>query len=162
MEIIIVDDASTDDTGRTAIATGARVLSLARNSWPAAARNFGAATAQGRCLDVVIADGALSRVEKVFAEHQDVTAVFGSYDAQLRALGVVSQYRNLLHHFVHQNGNSDAATFWAGCGANRRSAFEQKGGFDEKRFPQPSLEDIELGYRLRTAGYNILLDKALI
>jgi hypothetical protein len=87
--------------------------------------------------------------------------MFGSYDTTPRAQGVVSQYRNLLHHFVHQHGNSDASTFWAGCGAIRRTVFEDVGGFDEKRFPRPSIEDIELGYRLRQAGYRILLDKSL-
>ena len=74
---------------------------------------------------------------------------------------MISQYRNLLHHFVHQNGNREASTFWAGCGAIRRSVFEKIGGFDEKRFRRPSIEDIELGYRLRQSGYRILLDKRL-
>jgi hypothetical protein len=62
---------------------------------------------------------------------------------------------------VHQNGNPEASTFWAGCGAIRRSVFEEIGGFDEKQFLCPSIEDIELGYRLREAGYQILLDKRL-
>jgi hypothetical protein len=35
------------------------------------------------------------------------------------------------------------------------------GGFDEERFFHPSIEDIELGYRLRNAGFTILLDKSL-
>jgi hypothetical protein len=90
-----------------------------------------------------------------------VAAVFGSYDASPRATGVVSRYRNLLHHFVHQNGSSEATTFWAGCGAIRRSIFESVGGFDDRRYPRPSIEDIELGYRLRWAGYRIFLDKGL-
>jgi hypothetical protein len=62
---------------------------------------------------------------------------------------------------VHQNGNPEASTFWAGCGAIRRSVFGEIGGFDAKQFPQPSIEDIELGYRLRQSGYRILLNKAL-
>jgi hypothetical protein len=73
----------------------------------------------------------------------------------------VSQYRNLLHHFVHQHGDAAASTFWAGCGAVRRDVFVELGGFDQERFPRPSIEDIELGYRLRAAGHRILLDKAL-
>ncbi|HEU4370168.1 MAG TPA: glycosyl transferase, partial [Methylomirabilota bacterium] len=91
----------------------------------------------------------------------DVAAVFGSYDAMPRAPGLVSQYRNLLHHFVHQHGDSAASTFWAGCGAVRRDVFATLGGFDARRFPRPSIEDIELGYRLRAAGHRILLDKEL-
>jgi GT2 family glycosyltransferase len=66
-----------------------------------------------------------------------------------------------LHHFVHQNGKPEASTFWAGCGAIRRSVFEAVGGFDDKNFPRASIEDIELGYRLRKAGHRILLDKNL-
>ena len=90
-----------------------------------------------------------------------MTAVFGSYDSRPAAAGLVSRYRNLLHHFVHQNGNREASTFWAGCGAIRRSVFEKIGGFGSKRFSRPSIEDIELGYCLRQAGYRILLDKGL-
>jgi glycosyltransferase involved in cell wall biosynthesis len=165
-EIIVVDDASTDDTPSVAAQMGVRVLRLAKNSGPAAARNYGARHALGDILffvdaDVVVAPGAVSRVLAVFTEHQDVAAVFGSYDAQPQAKGVVSRYRNLLHHFVHQNGNPEASTFWAGCGAIRRSVFQELGGFDAQRFPRPSIEDIELGYRLRQAGHRILLDRAL-
>jgi GT2 family glycosyltransferase len=46
-------------------------------------------------------------------------------------------------------------------GAIHRSVFEEFGGFDETCFPRPSIEDIELGYRLRRGGCRILLDKAL-
>lgn len=165
-EIIVVDDASTDDTPAVAEQMGARVLRLAKNSGPAAARNYGAHHAAGKILffvdaDVVVAPGAIDHVVHVFDERQDLAAVFGSYDARPRAQGIVSQYRNLLHHFVHQHGSPEASTFWAGCGAIRRSVFEEIGGFDEKRFPRPSIEDIELGYRLKQAGYHILLDKGL-
>jgi hypothetical protein len=39
--------------------------------------------------------------------------------------------------------------------------FNAVGGFDEQRYPRPSIEDIELGYRLCRAGYRIFLDKGL-
>jgi GT2 family glycosyltransferase len=164
-EIIVVDDASTDDTPTVAAQMGVRVLRLAQNMGPSAARNYGARHAQGDILmfvdaDVVVAPGAVSRIVKVLEDRPELAAVFGSYDAQPRAKGVISQYRNLLHHFVHQHGNSEASTFWAGCGAIRRSVFQELGGFDEKRFPR-CIEDIELGYRLRRAGHRIFLDKAL-
>lgn len=165
-EIIVVDDASTDETPRVAESFGVRVLRLMRNSGPAAARNYGARHAGGDIVffvdaDVMVAPEALRRVEAVFREQPDLAAVFGSYDARPRAKGMISQYRNLLHHFVHQNGHSEASTFWAGCGAIRRTVFDSIGGFDEKKFLRPSIEDIELGYRLRQCGQRILLDKAL-
>jgi glycosyltransferase involved in cell wall biosynthesis len=166
-ECILVDDGSADDTASIARQFGVRILHLADGPLgPAHARNRGADVARGAIVffvdaDVVLAPGALRRVISIFQEQPDLAAVFGSYDAHPAAPGVISQYRNLLHHFVHQNGNSDASTFWAGCGAIRRSVFTQIGGFDAERFSRPSIEDIELGYRLRKAGYRILLDKQL-
>jgi GT2 family glycosyltransferase len=165
-EILVVDDASTDETFTVALEMGARVLRLAERSGPAAARNWGARYARGDVLffvdaDVVVAPRALHRIARWFREQPDLGAVFGSYDASPREEDLVSQYRNLLHHFVHQNGHAEASTFWAGCGAIRRAVFEELGGFDEERFPDPSIEDVELGYRLRRAGHRILLDKDL-
>ena len=62
---------------------------------------------------------------------------------------------------MHQHGNREAATFWAGCGAVRRAPFAELGGFDEGTFSR-AIEDIEFGYRLRRAGHRILLDKDLL
>ncbi|MGH8068031.1 MAG: glycosyltransferase family 2 protein [Candidatus Entotheonellia bacterium] len=165
-EIIVVDDASTDDTPAVAVQMGARVVRLEKNSGPAAARNYGVHHAIGAILffvdaDVVVSPEAVGHVVDVLDKRPDLAAVFGSYDAYPRARGLISQYRNLLHHFVHQQGNSEASTFWAGCGAIRRAVFEEVGGFDEQRYVKPSIEDIELGLRLRQAGYRILLDKSL-
>jgi glycosyltransferase involved in cell wall biosynthesis len=141
VEIIVVDDASTDDSPSVAARMGVRVLWLAKNSGPGAARNCGARSAQGDILffidsDVVVAPDAVSRVTEIFKLRPYVAAVFGSYDARPRARGVVSQYRNLLRHFAHQRGNPEASTFWTGCGAVRRSVFEAVGSFDEQFTPR--------------------------
>jgi len=45
---------------------------------------------------------------------------------------------------------------WAGCGAVRRAAFVEVGGFQEG-YLRPSIEDIELGYRLSESGGRIRL-----
>lgn len=166
-ECIVVDDGSTDASVTIARQFPVRVLRGHGGPFgPASARNRGARTARGEILffvdaDVVLKPDALRLAARIFAENPDVAAVFGSYDAKPAARGLVSQYRNLLHHFVHQNGSSEASTFWAGCGGIRRSVFERVGGFDEERFPRSSIEDIELGYRLRASGYRILLHKPL-
>jgi cellulose synthase/poly-beta-1,6-N-acetylglucosamine synthase-like glycosyltransferase len=70
------------------------------------------------------------------------------------------QYHNL-HHWVHQTGNTEAFTFWTGCGAIRREALLQVGGFSES-YARPSIEDIELGARLRAAGFRIRLEKTML
>jgi hypothetical protein len=73
----------------------------------------------------------------------------------------VSDFRNLLHHHVHQSGAGSASTFWAGLGAIRRETLLDVGGFDEQRFPHPSIEDIDLGMRLASNGKRIVLDPAI-
>jgi GT2 family glycosyltransferase len=167
-ELIVVDDGSTDGGASAGAcrARGVEVVELARNRGPAAARNRGAERARGRVLlfvdaDVVVRPDTLSRVVAFFDERPLVSAVFGSYDDEPAADNFVSQYKNLQHHFVHQQASERAETFWAGCGAVRRTAFEAVGGFDERRYTKPSVEDIELGGRLRRAGYSIALDKRL-
>jgi glycosyltransferase involved in cell wall biosynthesis len=163
-EIIVVDDGSTDKTGSVAAGLGVMVLKIKENAGTAGARNFGARHACGEVLmfidaDVIIAPNAVSHVLRFFSRSPEFAAVFGSYDAHPRAEGLVSQYRNLLHHYVHQHGKSEASTFWAGCGAIRRSVFEMVGGFNEDFTTK--MEDVELGYRLKQAGYRIRLDKTL-
>lgn len=111
--------------------------------------------------DVLVAPDTLCRATRFLRENPDVAAVFGGYDDRPEAQNLVSQYKNLLHHFVHQHSRSQAMTFWAGCGAIRAAAFRQVGGFDEDRYPKPSIEDIDLGYRLREAGNQIWLDKQM-
>lgn len=132
-------------------------------SGPAAARNLGSERTTAEVLvfvdsDVEVSAGALTRIERHFRDDLDLAAVFGAYDDDPAAPGVVSRYRNLLHHHVHAEAAGEAETFWAGLGAVRRDAFEAAGGFDADRYPQASVEDIELGMRLRRNGARILLD----
>lgn len=166
IEVIVVDDASTDDTAKVAEELGLKVLRLSQNSGPSRARNRGAKEASAPILlfvdaDVCLHPDAIDRVLAHFDAHPETAALFGSYDTQPKATGTLTQYRNLVHHFVHQQGQVEASTFWAGCGAVRREVFLALGGFDETGYPR-CIEDIELGYRLRQAGYAIHLDKQLL
>lgn len=162
LELIVVDDGSADDSAEVAERFGARVLETGRRRGPAAARNLGAREAVGRYLLFIDADcepdsRTLGLLADELSADPRADAVFGSYDDAPTARGFVSQYKNLQHHWVHQSGGAEAETFWSGCGAVRRSVFEEVGGFDERRYPRPSIEDIELGYRIRRAGYSIRL-----
>jgi hypothetical protein len=130
---------------------------------PAGTRNDGAQQSSGEILvfvdsDVEVHADAFTRIRRAFEAEPDLAAIFGSYDDDPRAGGIVSDFRNLLHHHVHHAGAGPAATFWAGLGAVRRDAFVDVGGFDESRFPRASIEDIDLGARLHAAGRRITLD----
>lgn len=132
---------------------------------PALARNRGAAAATSDVLafvdsDVVVHHDAFTRIRAHLAADPTLVAVFGSYDDHVQTTGTVAAFRNLLHHTVHQRSAGELASFWAGLGAVRVDAFEAAGGFDARRYPRPSIEDIELGGRLAAHG-QILLDPEL-
>jgi hypothetical protein len=142
------------------------VVERAGAGGPAAARNEGALTATGDIVvfvdaDVEVHEDAFTRIRAAFEDDPELTAVFGSYDDRPGAPGVVSVFRNLLHHHVHQTSPGPAQTFWAGLGAVRREAFDAVRGFDSDRFKTPSVEDIELGMRLSASGRRIKLDPSI-
>jgi GT2 family glycosyltransferase len=133
---------------------------------PARARNAGADRATGELVAFIDADvevhrDAFFRLRAAFGRDPGLAAVFGSYDDDPAAPGVVSSFRNLLHHHVHQSSAGPVPTFWAGLGAIRRDAFAGVGGFDERRYPRASIEDVELGLRLFAAGQRCLLDPSI-
>jgi GT2 family glycosyltransferase len=166
IEVIVVDDASTDESRKIAQEFNVELIENSTSLGPAAARNRGAASAKGSILlfidaDVAISSQTIASVVQCFAKRPDVAAVFGSYDDDPIRTNVVSQYKNLMHHYIHQISNPDATTFWTGLGAIQKDVFLRIGGFNEQRYRYPCIEDVELGYRLKNAGYKILLDKQL-
>jgi glycosyltransferase involved in cell wall biosynthesis len=162
-ELIVVDDGSTDDSAAIASGHADLVIRLpGRSRGPGYARNRGVERARGDCIvfldaDVLVRPDTLSRLAATLSCRPDVDAVFGAYCDEPAAAGVVSQYRNLLHHFTHEQEPGEAQTFWAGCGCVRRSVFVDVGMYDEWRFSRAQIEDVELGYRMSAEGHRILL-----
>lgn len=165
-ELIVVDDGSTDHSGAVAARFGARVFKTVERGGPGAARNLGAEKAKGDWLLFVDADCEVNEftfpnLAEEISDFPHVDAFFGSYDDTPRAPNFIAQYKNLFHRYVHQIGNEDASTFWAGCGAIRRDLFLHLGGFDVVRFSRPSIEDIDLGYRIKQCGGSIRIAKTM-
>lgn len=160
-EVIVVVDGEGDGSWKCAESERVRIIRLPATSGPARARNMGAEAAKSEILffvdgDVVIKADAVERVRAAFREEPDVAAFIGSYDEDPDEQNFHSQYKNLFHHFVHQHGSPEASTFWGACGAIRREVFLEMGGFDEN-YERPSIEDIELGYRLKETAHRIRL-----
>ena len=163
-ELIVVDDASTDNTAEVARMYADVVVELPgpRALGPAYARNRGCDAARGAVMvfvdaDVCVHADTLRKFAELFNADPGIGAAFGSYDADPVVPGLVSQYRNLLHHHVHQRSGGEAETFWAGCGAVRRTVFLDADMFDEWHYPRPQIEDVELGARIRALGHRIVL-----
>jgi len=132
---------------------------------PAKARNIGSAAATGDLLffvdaDVEVEPDAIAQIISLFQGDPNLAAAIGSYDDSPGESNFLSQYRNLFHHYTHQTACEEASTFWGACGVIRRDIFQQLQGFDE-RYRKPCVEDIELGYRIKRAGYQIRLCKTL-
>lgn len=161
LEVIVVDDTSSDATPEVARELGATVMASGGRLGPGAARNVAAREAKGKILwfidaDVIVHENAARVMLEGFNDDR-VVGVFGSYDDKPPAQNFLSQYKNLVHHYYHQRARKEASTFWSGCGAIRKKAFLEQGGFDIEMFNRPSIEDIELGYRLIEAGGKLLL-----
>jgi GT2 family glycosyltransferase len=162
-EVIVVADGDSDGSWKLAEEFDMQVLKRPVQGGPARARNLGAHNAKGNILffidaDVTVPDDAIEQVVDSFQNDPDLDALIGSYDDEPFESNLLSQYKNLLHHYVHQTSNKEASTFWGACGAIRRDVFMKIGGFD-KGYRSPSIEDINLGYRLKKAGYKIHLLK---
>ncbi|HUF30744.1 MAG TPA: glycosyltransferase family A protein [Gemmatimonadaceae bacterium] len=162
-ELIVVDDASEDETAVVAARYADTVVRLpGRPHGPAYARNRGFELCRGENVvfvdaDVLVHTDTLRLFAEALATEPDISAVFGSYDDRPPAKGIVSEYRNLLHHYVHHQNAGDAETFWAGCGAIRSGVFLQAGMYDEWHYSRPQIEDIELGHRIRALGHRIVI-----
>jgi GT2 family glycosyltransferase len=164
-EVIVVDDGSSDDTRERAAAFGTRILKTGGRCGPGFARNLGSQEATGDVLffldsDVCVTRDTVARIDRTFEADPALDALIGSYDRTPACWNFLSQYRNLMHTYVHQTGDAHASTFWSGCGAILRKVFLNNGGFD-KSYNRPAIEDIELGYRLVLNGHKILLDRDL-
>jgi glycosyltransferase involved in cell wall biosynthesis len=161
-ELIVVDDASTDATPEVAQELGAIVLKMDQQSGPGLARNRGVTAARGTYLmfvdaDVCVHPQTLGNVVAAFGRDPGIDALFGSYDLEPGEKDFLSQYKNLTHRFVHQqSAGKRASTFWAGCGAIKKTVFEEVGGFSSE-YTRPCIEDIELGARMYRAGKHIAI-----
>ncbi len=165
-EVVLANDGSTDTTAAIAASRGIRVIGHdGPPRGPAAMRNAGVAASTAALLvfvdaDVVVHPDALGRLEAAM-DAPGVVAAFGSYDDRPASQRLPALYANLRHHFVHQRSAAEAHSFWAGLGAIERQAFLAAGGFDPA-FRQPSIEDIELGLRLKAAGGRIRLEPSAL
>ncbi len=165
-ELIVVDDASTDESRRIAEGLCHRLVSLRRRSGAGAARNAGARASRGRIIlfvdaDVVVPPDLLSKIRAHFARDPGLAAVQTLYRCPGPMNNPWSRYQNDYYHYsLRRVPGTITSVFATWCAAVRRDVFFEVGGFDE-RIPGAAVEDEEFGYELVDHGHTILLDRDL-
>ena len=137
----------------------------AEKKGPAYCRNLGAMKAKYDFLcfidsDVEVYENALEIALKAITV-RSLDGVIGSYDDSPTSQKTISLFRNLLHHYHHKQNDKCMGVFWGAFGMIKKDAFKKVNGFDET-FSHPSIEDIDLGYRLFDAGYKVSLEANIL
>jgi glycosyltransferase involved in cell wall biosynthesis len=156
VEVIVVDDGSTDDTAKVARSAGATVIRQ-ENAGPAAARNRGWESATGQVIcftdsDCIPLAGWLEGLLDGFSEEQ-VGSVAGSYEnanssswlAQWVHREIMERHKRM-PPFVRAFGSYNVAI--------PRYVLEATGGFNPA-YRRASGEDNDLSYRIIKEGWRI-------
>jgi GT2 family glycosyltransferase len=165
-EVLVVDDGSTDGSAAIAEAAGARVLRLAENGGFARAANAGLAAVGSEAVALVNTDVVLDAdwLERALAAlgasegavatkllDLDDPAILYSAGDVLRRDGVCEQRGRFERDMGAYDEPGEVFSACAGAALYRRVAVLGAGGFDERLGMY--LEDVELGLRLRLAGW---------
>ncbi len=156
LEVIVVDDGSTDQTANQAEQAGAKVLQQS-NQGPAAARNAGWRTAHGETVLFTDSDCRPHRdwARRLLAgfTNPEVAAVAGSYG--------IWHPQSWLARNIHEEIKSRHAkmgefirVFGSYNVAIRKEVLVKLNGFDEN-YRRASGEDNDLSYRMLKAGFSI-------
>ena len=153
LEIIVVNDGSTDNTAAVAASLGDRIRYVAQpNQGPAAARNHGIDLATGEFIAFLDVD---DRWPETKTRHQ--LAAF----AENPALDVVNGYVETLHGTPDATGEMQyearlpaSASFNLGSALFRRSVFDRVGYFDDS---QIHAEDVDWFLQARERGAEMVV-----
>lgn len=153
-ELIVVDDASSENLGSVAKKYKTIYIRLKENSGAGAARNAGAKVAKGKILvfidsDAILFKNALSELAKSFKD-PEVKAVIGVYDKKPANPSFFTHFKALRDHsytLYEKDLNQPIGGFGGWISAIGKELFQDLGGFDES-YRGAGMEDYEFAWRL--------------
>ncbi|MEV6521274.1 glycosyltransferase family A protein [Longispora sp. NPDC051575] len=163
LEILLVDDCSTDDSVAVAEALGVPVVRTPANGGVAGARNLGASLARGEILcfvdsDVRLRPDAVANAVALLTGDPTLGAVCGNYDPEpLVADSRVEEYRALQQYHWLAGDEGRITTLYTAIMAIRADVFAEVGPFNPRL---RHTEDADYGRRL-SGRYGILLDPSV-
>lgn len=169
LEVIVVDDCSTDDTAtivETLVARHPDVVKLICapvNAGPSRARNIGAASAKGSYYFFIDSDTEMlpDTLQNFLRRIPEADAVSGIYHPEPLNDGAVPRYKSyLLAYFFGRRGVFDHDVFIASSAGIRAEVFHAVGGFNESLPWGMDVENEEFGNRI-VVKYRMLMDPSV-
>ncbi|MFD5104138.1 glycosyltransferase family 2 protein [Streptomyces cinereoruber] len=136
VEVVVVDDCSTDDSAAIAAAAGARVVSTGVNSGVAVARNLGAELSSGEILvfldsDVAMHPDAVEKSVELLASGRGYGAICGTYEPEpLIRDSLIEEYRSLQQYYLLLRSEGVIDTVHTAILAMPRHVFDEVGPFN--------------------------------
>jgi glycosyltransferase involved in cell wall biosynthesis len=163
LEIIIVDDHSTDETLQSIYTElkkyskkiKTRIIVLKKNEGPAKARNIGVQYAKGKIVlfldsDVILFPDTLNTLIQAFTEDPDLYALTGVWDKEQHSSSFFRKFK-ALRDWSYWINERDPKNYYylfsTRIAAIKRDLFIRLGGFDTT-YKAALVEDIELTYRI--------------
>ncbi len=162
-EVIVVDDASEDDSVEIIRRFPCRLIALSSHCGASKARNTGARAAKGGLLffidaDCIVEADTLSVVDRAAQGRQQVVCG-GTYTKRAYDDTFFSTFQSA---FIHYSETKKSEPDYVASHAMviDRLTFEKSGGFPEDFMP--IIEDVEFSHRLRRSGVRLSVNPGIV
>lgn len=164
VEVIVVDDCSTDRSVEIIERFPVRLIRLERHVGASGARNIGARNSNGAILFFIDADcllqkDTLSNARRAMEEHGAGAVIGGTYAREPQDPGFFNVFQSLFVNYFETKRAEDPDYIAAHAFLIATEVFRKSNGFPEDFLP--IIEDVEFSHRLRRAGYRLVMDPAI-